>query len=119
MQPDQLPPAVAEQIERWLVERLGASSKIPGAAADAPSLTASELLEIVRNVLVRRPALGPTAVRLSTYDQFRVTLELANAFVVVRADHRLHLVPEQVEVIAAYWPATCRAAHFRRRRRRR
>ena len=86
-------PQTAELVERWLTEHLdtpssqqrGPSTRLrPEPAAQLPggtstrlaSATLAELLEAVRIVLACRPVLAQAAGRLSTYDQFRLTLDL-------------------------------------------
>ena len=65
---------IAEQVERWLVANLHRDVSLPPRAG-----TPAQLLAAVRAVLDRRPSLAEAARRLSAFDQFRLTLELARA----------------------------------------
>src|SRR5260370_28535591 len=55
MQPDPVSSAPAEHIERWLAERLQAPFSPAETSSRVHTLTASELLETVRGLLIRRP----------------------------------------------------------------
>ena len=78
---ESIPSPAADLVERWLTERLSPHSFVEEGPTILPSRAPSELLDVVRVVLLRRPALAQAARRLSTYDQFRLTLELVRAAV--------------------------------------
>jgi hypothetical protein len=116
-----IPLTATELVERWLAKHLRAPRSAENATYSAteadltrlPSTPLADLFDAVRTVLASRPALGQAARRLSAYEQFRLTLELARAATPV-ATSRL-ASGERFRVKAARRSPACTRRRHRRR----
>src|SRR5437879_4983919 len=77
--PEPTPSPLTELVEHWLAEHLRPPTSGAAAKTRLPSGTLPDLLDTVRTVLLHRPVLAQAARQLSTFDQFRLTLEPVRA----------------------------------------